>query len=165
MPAGISGVGIAVAIIISYFADFIGGKKNHYFVLAYFFCLLFGCALLSGWYIPRGLHWFSYFLIGVPTSWGQPQIFSWVNRLLFEDDMKRNFVVVCTNTLAYVTGAFVPIFVWNTNDSPRYFIGFTYTACLSAFGLIMTGIAIHFIQRDEKIKERYPTHDPHIVSD
>lgn len=74
---------------------------------------------------------------------GTASDFSWVNRLLFEDDMKRNFVVVCTNTLAYVTGAFVPIFVWNTNDSPRYFIGFTYTACLSAFGLVMTGIAVH----------------------
>lgn len=165
MPAVISGVGIAVAIIMSYFADFIGGKKNHYFIFAYFFCLLIGCALLSGWYIPRGLHWFSYFLVGVPTSWGQPQIFSWVNRLLFEDDMKRNFVVVCTNTLAYVTGAFVPIFVWNTNDSPRYFIGFTYTACLSAFGLVMTGITVHFIRRDEKIKKRYAIDDLDMVLD
>lgn len=76
--------------------------------------MIIGCALLSYWHIPRGLYWFCYFLIGIPPSYGQPFIYSWVNRLLLYDDMKRNFVV-CTNTLAYVTGAWVPIFVWNTN--------------------------------------------------
>lgn len=81
-----------------------------------------------------------YFLIGVPTMWGQPFIFSWVNRLLYADDLKRNFVVVVTNTLAYVTGAWVPILVWNTNDKPEYFIGFTYTAVLASVGLLLTQV-------------------------
>jgi ACS family pantothenate transporter-like MFS transporter len=147
-PAILAGLGIAVTLIIAYYADYIGGRKNHRFVAAYFICLIIGCASLLHWYLPVGYHWFCYFLIGIPTSWGQPQIFSWVNRLLFHDDMKRNFVVVCTNTLAYVTNAWVPILVWNTEDKPRYFIGFTYTACLASFGLVMTGVAFYLTRRD-----------------
>ncbi len=92
----------------------------------------------------------SYFAVGVPMGWGQPQIFSWVNRLLYHDDMKRNFVVVCTNTLAYVTGAWVPILVWNSAKAPQYHVGFTYTACLASFGIIMTLIAFYFTIRDER---------------
>ncbi|KAK6453654.1 putative pantothenate transporter [Scheffersomyces xylosifermentans] len=152
-PSILSAVGIGITIIFAYTNDFLGGKKNFFFVSLYFICLLIGCALLAHWDIPRGLHWFCYFLIGVPTSWGQPFIFSWVNRLLFKNDMKRNFVVVCTNTLAYVTGAWVPIFVWNTKDKPVYFIGYTYTACLSALGLILTCIAYYFTKRDEKLEQ------------
>lgn len=63
--------------------------------------------------------------------------------------MKRNFVVVVTNTLPYVTGAFVPIFVWNTNDKPEYFIGFSYTAALSALGLVATFVAHYLTIQDE----------------
>lgn len=151
-PSILSATAIGVTLVLAYSHNFIGGKKNHFYVLGFFVPVFIGCALLARWDIPRGLHWFCYFLIGVPPSFGQPFIFSWVNRLLFHDDMKRNFVVVCTNTLAYVTGAWVPIFVWNTNDKPRYHIGFTYTACLSSFGFIMTLVAWYFTRKDEEKK-------------
>lgn len=147
-PSILSGLGIVVTILFSYVGDFLGGKKNHWFVALYFVCLIIGCALLAHWHIPTGLHWFCYYLIGIPTTWGQPQIFSWVNRLLYHDDMKRNFVVVCTNVLAYVTGAWVPILVWNTKYQPIYHIGFTYTACLSGFGFMMTAITYYLTRRD-----------------
>ncbi|GAV30451.1 hypothetical protein PMKS-003965 [Pichia membranifaciens] len=154
-PSILYGSGIGVTLLFSYVHDFLGGKLNHYFVSLYFICLIFGCACLSAWNIPIGLHWASYFIVGIPTSWGQPQIFSWVNRLLFQDDMKRNFIVVTTNTLAYVTNAWVPILVWNAEDAPVYFIGFTYTACLSALGLVFTFIALYFTRKDAKrAKER-----------
>lgn len=152
-PSVLSGVSIGFALLFAYTNNFFGGKQNHLFVGLYFVCLILGCAFLAHWDIPIGLHWFSYFLVGVPTSWGQPMIFSWVNRLLFHDDMKRNFVVVSTNTLAYVTGAWVPILVWNTNDQPRYFIGFTYTAVLAAAGLILTFVATYLTFRDQKRAE------------
>lgn len=151
-PSILSATAIGVTLVLAYSHNFIGGKKNHFYVLGFFVPVLIGCALLAHWDIPRGLHWFCYFLIGIPPSFGQPFIFSWVNRLLFHDDMKRNFVVVCTNTLAYVTGAWVPIFVWNTKDKPRYHIGFTYTACLSSFGFIMTLVAWYFTRKDEEKK-------------
>lgn len=149
-PSILTACGIGTTLILAYSHNFIGGRKNHFYVFSYFVCVMIGCALLSYWHIPRGLHWFCYFLTGIPTSYGQPFIFSWVNRLLFEDDMKRNFVVVCTNTLAYVTGAWVPIFVWNTADKPRYHIGFTYTSCLASFGIIMTGMAWYLTCRDQR---------------
>lgn len=154
MPSALSGTGIGVAILIAYTNDYLGGKKNHIFIFAYFICLIVGCASLAYWNLPRGYHWFTYFLVGVPTSWGQPQIFSWLNRLLFADDMKRNFLVVCTNNLAYITNAFVPIFVWNTEDAPRYYIGYCYTASLASVGVIFTIIAFYFARRDERIAER-----------
>lgn len=150
-PSYATAVGIVLTVTFSLFHNYIGGRYNHYFVGLFFVLVIFGCSVLSAWDIPRGLHWVAYFIIQSPTSWGQPFIFSWINRLLMADDMKRNFLVVCTNTLAYVTGAWVPIFVWNTSDKPVYFIGFTYTACLSSLGLIVTIIAWYFTQRDEKL--------------
>lgn len=149
-PSILSAISIVVTIVFAYTNDILGGKKNVWFVNAFFVCLIIGCALLASWSIPMGLHWFSYFLVGIPTMWGQPFIFSWVNRLLYADDLKRNFVVVVTNTLAYVTGAWVPILVWNTNDKPEYFIGFTYTAVLASVGLILTQVVFYLSTRDEK---------------
>lgn len=149
-PTILSASAIFVTLVLAYSHNFIGGKKNHFYVYGFFIPLMIGCALLAHWKIPRGLHWFCYFLVGIPPSFGQPFIYSWVNRLLFQDDMKRNFVVVCTNTLAYVTGAWVPIFVWNTQDKPVYHIGFTYTACLNAFGAVLTLLAWYFTRRDTK---------------
>lgn len=153
-PSILTGVGITVTMLLAYSHNFIGGKKNHFYVAGFFIPLIIGCSLLSAWNIPRGLHWLAYYLVGVPPAFGQPFIFSWVNRLLYKDDMKRNFVVVCTNTLAYVTSAWVPIFVWNTNDKPQYHIGFTYTACLSSLGLILTTIAWYFTRRDADLERR-----------
>ncbi|GMM33481.1 hypothetical protein DASC09_008060 [Saccharomycopsis crataegensis] len=151
-PTILSGVSIAVTIFMAYITDFTKNRLNVFFTQAFFVCTIIGCALLAHWDIPLGLHWFCYFLIGVPTAWGQPQIFAWVNKLLRHDDMKRNFVVVCTNTLAYVTNAWVPNLVFNTKYQPEYFIGFTYTAVLSSFGVIMTVIATHLTNRDQKIE-------------
>ncbi|CCE80185.1 Piso0_003287 [Millerozyma farinosa CBS 7064] len=151
-PSILSALQIVCSLLIAYIGDFLGGGKNWLFVGLFFTLTIIGCSLLAAWNIPLGLHWLCYYLIGIPTTWGQPQIFSWVNRLLIEDDMKRNFVVVITNTLAYVTNAWVPIFVWNTNDKPRYFIGFTYTACLSSLGLILTAIIYFLSKRDERRK-------------
>ncbi|EAZ63206.1 putative pantothenate transporter [Scheffersomyces stipitis CBS 6054] len=149
-PSILTACGIALTITFAYINDFLGGRKNWFFVGLYFVLLIWGCAMLAVWDIPRGLHWFSYFLIGMPPNWGQPFIFSWVNRLLYANDMKRNFVVVCTNTLAYVTGAWVPILVWDTKYQPEYFIGFTYTACLASLGLVLTILAWYLTDRDEK---------------
>ncbi|KAM9902153.1 hypothetical protein OXX79_004108 [Metschnikowia pulcherrima] len=148
-PSYYTASAIVVTLILAYSHNFIGGKKNHFYVIGFFLPVMLGCVLLAVYNIPRWLHWISFWLVAVPPSFGQPFIFSWVNRLLFDDDMKRNFLVVTTNTLAYVTGAWVPIFVWNTGDQPQYHIGFSYTACLCAFGFLMTLLAWHFSRRDE----------------
>lgn len=135
-PTAISAGGIGLSIVVAYINDYFHGRLNPYFLIAMFVSIIFSCAALSVWNIPIGLHWFSYFGIGIPLSVGQPLIFSWLNSMLAQDDMKRNFVVVCTNTLAYVTGAWVPILTFNQTQQPEFFIGFTYTACLGALGLV-----------------------------
>lgn len=148
IPSIASIVGVVLAILVSLVGDFYGkGKLNYLFISIYFTCTGIGCLLLAWWDIPRLMHWGCYILIILPLSLSQPQIFSWINRLLHRDTAKRNFVVVITNTLAYVTGAWVPIFVWDTRDQPRYFIGFVYTTILCCIGLVFTIIAKNMEER------------------
>ncbi|CAK7903980.1 probable transporter Seo1p [[Candida] anglica] len=152
IPSIVNFIGIFVALMVSLLGDYMGrGKLNHVLVSLMFITTSVGCALLAYWELPQWLHWTSYILISIPSHWAQPQIFSWVNRLLFQDDMKRNFVVVVTNTLAYVTAAWVPILVWDTRDKPRYFIGFTYTSILCATGFLLTCLCTRFERRDIEI--------------
>ncbi|RDW27196.1 major facilitator superfamily domain-containing protein [Yarrowia lipolytica] len=146
-PTAVAGAGIGVTLILAVVSDAFNGL-NWPFVAAYFAIQIVGSALLSYWNISNGAKWFAYFAVGVPTAWGQPMIFSWLNRSLYHDYQKRNLVVSITNTLAYVTGAWVPILVWNAKDMPRYQIGFTYNACLAAAGLVLTGIATFLWKRD-----------------
>lgn len=148
IPSIIHVVGSALALCVGYYNDYKGLTLNHIFLKIYFVCMIVGCVLLSVWKIPNWLHWFSYALISIPGSWCQPQIFSWINRILVKDDTLRAFVISVTNTLAYVIGCWVPIFVWNTNDRPEYFVGFVYTTILSAFGLVMTYLCDRNTQRD-----------------
>ncbi|CAI5755901.1 unnamed protein product [Candida verbasci] len=151
-PTYVAVTGIVLCIIFAYINDFLGGKKNVWFISLFFVLVMIGCSMLSAWDIAIGGKYLAYFLVGAPTSWGQPMIFSYLNRLLVnEDDEKRSFIVVCTNTLAYVTGAITVNFVWT--GPPTYFIGFTYTACLCALGLVLTGVVYYLDQRDEKAKK------------
>lgn len=147
-PTIISGAGIGAAVILAYFNDWSKGRYNVLFLLLMYTIVGFGCAILVVWDVPRALHWFAYFAIGVPLAWGQPMIFSWINGMLAEDDMKRNFVVVVTNTLAYVTGAWVPMLTFNQNEAPRFKKGFSYTLFLSAFGFVLTGVVFYLARRD-----------------
>ncbi|KAK6455252.1 major facilitator superfamily domain-containing protein [Scheffersomyces xylosifermentans] len=149
IPSVIHALGIIAAVTVGYTNDYLGGKHNHVFIKIFFVSMIVGCLLLTYWDLPIWLHWIAYCLISIPGSWGQPQIFSWVNRILVKDDSMRSFVISVTNTFAYVIGCWVPIFVWNTGDKPRYFIGFVYTACLSTFGLIMTYVGDRLTKRDE----------------
>lgn len=149
-PTAVDGIGIGISIVFAWICYWFGGV-NWPFVALFFICEIIGCAILATWDVNMGAHWFAYFLTGVPTAWGQPMIFSWVNQLLYKDNEVRNLAVVLTNNLAYVTNAFVPIFTWSAADMPRYFIGFTYTACLSAFGLVLTAIATYLTYRREAL--------------
>jgi len=149
-PTAVSGGGIGMAILVAYLNDFFKSKTNAIFLYLMFTSVCFSCAVLSAWEITIGLKWFAYYGYGIPLCFGQPLIFSWVNTRLAHDDMKRNFVVVCTNTLAYVTGAWVPIFTFDQTQAPRFFAGFTYTACLSALGLILTTVVLFMTKRDDK---------------
>lgn len=153
-PVSLSGAGMGVALVVAYFNDFFHSRFNAHLLVIMFTAVSFSCIVLAVWDIPRGLHWFAYYGIGVPLSFGQPMIFSWVNRSLAHDDMKRNFVVVITNTLAYVTGAWVPVLTFNQTQAPRFYIGFSYTATLSAFGVVLTFITAWFFRRDALREER-----------
>lgn len=153
-PSILTGAGIVVTLLLSYHHSYIGGQKNHWYIAVMFALVSLACSLLAYWDIPFTLHWLCYVILGISTSYGLPFIFSWLNRILLEDDVKRNFLVVATNLMAYVTGVWVPILVWNTKYQPEYFIGFSYTAALSCFGLIMAVLAWLLNARDEARKHK-----------
>lgn len=145
-PATVNAAGIGVSLVVAWIADWFNGTTWP-FVYLFFICEIIGCSILAAWDIPDGLKWFCYYLTGAPTAWGQPMIFAWLNQLVKSNNEVRVLLVVLTNNLAYVTNAFVPIFTWNAGDMPEYFIGFTYTAALCAFGIIMTTVAVILARR------------------
>ncbi|KAH3670860.1 hypothetical protein WICMUC_004829 [Wickerhamomyces mucosus] len=147
-PTGLAGGGIGLALFVAYLNDYFKGRLNALLLVIMFTTVMFSCIVLAIWNIPRGLHWFAYFGIGIPLSYGQPIIYSWLNTNLAHDDMKRNFVVVCTNTLAYVTGAFVPVLTFNQKKAPKFHVGFCYTAGLCGLGIILTTITHFLLKRD-----------------
>lgn len=153
-PTAVGGVGIGVTLIMAIVSDAYGGL-NWPFIAAYFVIQIIGSAMLAYWNISNGAKWFAYFAIGVPPSWGQPMIFSWLNRSLYRDYQKRNLVLSITSDMAYVTLSWVPILTWNAKDMPRYEIGFTYNACLSAVGLVLTVVATVLWKRDLKREKGY----------
>lgn len=166
-PTWVSLAGMVLSCIFASISDRFNGL-NWIFVVLFFCCELIGCTLLAIWNIPDSIHWFCYFLTGAPTSWGQPMIFAWVNRELRLKDSKRSLVVVLTNNVAYITNAFVPIYTWRATDMPQYFIGWTYTAILSIFGLIITGIAVLLTMRDsdrESVQYDQPTVDQAAINE
>lgn len=158
-PVAISAAGIVYSLLVAYINDFSQGRLNSIFLVIMFSSVVFSCASLAAWDIPIWLHWFAYFGIGIPLKSGQPLIFSWVNRLLSHDDMKRNFVIVCTNTLAYVTGATIPLITFNHKDQPEFHIGFTYTAFLASVGLILTALTFFLGNRDDRILKKQKNYE------
>lgn len=156
-PIGISGGGIGLSLTVAYVNDYYKGRLTPYLLYYMFVSVLFSCVVLAVWDIPEGLKWYAYFGIGIPLSIGQPLIFTWVNKMLAYDDMKRNFLVVCTNMLAYVTGAWVPILTFDQTQAPKFHIGFSYTAGLGGLGIVCTTIVWILSARDgrrNKLREK-----------
>lgn len=52
--------------------------------------------------------------------------------------------------LAYVAGAFVPIFTFNQTQAPEFYVGLTYTACLGDLGFVLTIVTQWLLWRDDK---------------
>ncbi|KAH3678532.1 hypothetical protein WICMUC_001549 [Wickerhamomyces mucosus] len=144
-PSFIAALGIVVAISVGYISDFFKGTKNYLFVSINFICVAIGSYFLAFHWdsLSVPFHIFLYFIISVPGSFGQPQIFSWINRTLVDDDLKRHFIVVITNTIPYLTSA-VHIVVWDTRNQPRFKAGFTYNVFLGIFGLVITYIIYRY---------------------
>jgi len=149
-PIAISASGIIYSIMVAYINDYSHGKLNPFFLSIMFISVGISCGSLAIWDIPNWLHWLAYFGIGIPLKSGQPLIFSWLNRSLAHDDLKRSFVIVFTNTFAYVTGSWVPILTFNHNSQPEFHVGFIYTTILAITGLIFTFLTLYFVNKDEK---------------
>ncbi|GME99384.1 unnamed protein product [Ambrosiozyma monospora] len=157
-PAVMSGINMVVSVLCSFANDYFGnGQTNHYFILGCF--TIFGTAstLLYIWEIPTWLHWCAYFMIGCTHSTPPPLIFSWLNRLLANDEYKRGSLIFATNTVAYFTSSWLQILVWNAADAPRYHTGFLFTIIICILGFGFTSAATYFTYHDHQKSHQ---HDP-----
>jgi MFS family permease len=154
-PSIIAILSMFVALFVGYLSDHFKGAKNYVFIASYFLCVGTGSFILSFFWddIAVWFHILLYFVISVPSSYGQPQIFSWINRSLVHDDLKRHFIVVLTNTLPYLTSV-VHIIVWDTRQQPRFKLGFMYNIFLSAVGIVATFFTLNYTRQRFLSSER-----------
>ncbi|CCH42243.1 putative transporter SEO1 [Wickerhamomyces ciferrii] len=162
-PTGIDGGGIGYAIVAAYINDYHKNRLTVYFLLFMFISGVVSYGGLSYWNINTGFKWFCFFFYSIANSPGQSMIFSWVNKNLAYDDMKRNFLVVITNVVSYIFTAWISLVVFNQDDAPEFQKGYIFVTCISGLGLILTALSWVLLKRDDVryLKEHGHARDIH----
>ncbi|CCH41327.1 Pantothenate transporter [Wickerhamomyces ciferrii] len=149
-PTGINGGGIGYSIVCAYVNDYFQNNLTQYFLGFMYISGIVSYAGLTQWNINRGFKWFCFFFYAITSSSGQSMIFSWVNKNMAHDDMKRNFLVVITNMISYIFTAWISLAVFNQDQAPRFKKGYAFTTAISALGLVLTVLTYILIKRDDK---------------
>ncbi|KAH3671423.1 hypothetical protein WICMUC_004603 [Wickerhamomyces mucosus] len=149
-PTAINGGGIAYSMVCAYINDYFRNNYTVYFLGFMYISGIISYAALTKWDINIGFKWFSFFFYASTSSSGQSMVFSWVNKNMAHDDMKRNFLVVITNMVSYIFTAWIALAVFNQNEAPEYYKGYAFTTGFSVLGLIFTLLTHFYIRRDEK---------------
>lgn len=162
-PTGINGGGIGFAIICAYLNDYFKNNLTQWFLFFMFISGIVSYAPLAVWNINVGFKWFCFFFYNIVSSCGQSMIFSWVNKNMAYDDMKRNFLVVTTNLVSYIFTAWISLVVFNQDDAPKFRKGYIFESCISVLGLILTATSWILIKRDDEkyLKEHGRPRDIH----
>ncbi|KAL0938069.1 Pantothenate transporter liz1-like protein 7 [Colletotrichum truncatum] len=86
--------------------------------------LLFSNVCLRIWYIPLGLHFTCYYLLGL-TSCVTPILFPWINMVMKDDNEARSFTTGAMMTIGWAFFSFYPITVFPILEAPQWTKGFT----------------------------------------
>lgn len=116
-PIDINGGGIGFAIVCAYLNDYFKNNLTQYFLFLLFISGVISYAPLAYWNINFGFKWFCFFFYNIVSSCGQSMVFSWVNKSMAYDNMKRNFLVVSTNLVSYIFTAWISLVVFNQDDA------------------------------------------------
>ncbi|EGV63753.1 MFS transporter (Seo1) [Yamadazyma tenuis] len=141
------GLGIVWLTIVCSFADFFHSRWG-----AILFSQVFnitGNAILAAWDVPEKAKWFAWCL--QYFGWAMaPVLYSWQNDICRRDQQKRSTILVLMNAFAQTTTAFMAVIVWKTVEAPRYFKGFTFTACSGGALCLWTFVVLWFYKREER---------------
>lgn len=112
-------------------------KGSHPFIIAYVaFLNMLAAILLTIWKISTGGKLFAFFLSGTANSIAAV-LYSWANIICSGNSNSRALTLSTMNTLGNTFSVWVPLFVWRTEDAPRYLKGYAFTIALDAMMLIL----------------------------
>lgn len=87
----------------------------------------------------------TFYFLTYATNAGSPSLLAWTAELLKKEPEARAILVAITVTIVYIGHATIPIRAWQTQDSPRYPIGFplatafTFSSIVVQLGMLWWG--------------------------
>jgi MFS transporter, ACS family, pantothenate transporter len=126
-------------------------KDSYHWLIAYVAVLnLLAGILLTIWNISSGGKMFAFFLSGTADSIAAV-LYSWANIICSADNVERALTLSTMNTLGNTFSVWVPLFVWQTDDAPRYLKGYAYNVGLDAVMLILLVPLVYLYKRDQRL--------------
>jgi MFS family permease len=98
--------------------------------------------------VSNGGIMFAFFLSGTADSIAAV-LYSWANIICSGDAMERALTLSTMNTLGNTFSVWVPLFVWKTEDAPRYLKGYAYNVALDATMLALLPVLTYLYKRDK----------------
>lgn len=126
-------------------------QDSHTFVIAVTTVLnLIASIILTVWNgVSNGGILFAFFLSGVADGIAAV-LYSWANIICSKNSQERALTLSTMNTLGNTFSVWVPIFVWRTEDAPRYLKGYAYNIGLCGMMLIMLVPLTYLWKKDKK---------------
>ena len=103
---------------------------------------------LAAWDIPRAWHWACYVLAGCGGGLSG-LCMAWAHEICTRDNEERALVVASMNAAAYTVQAWLPLIVWQQEESPNYRKGWITSVFLS-LALIITAMTTRWLWAREK---------------
>lgn len=113
---------------------------------------IFANVCLIIWNIPTGLHFASYYLLGVSAA-TTPILVPTVNYWLRDDAEARAFATGSLLTLGFAVLAFYPIVVFPVVEAPRWKKGYIVNLFFVSFCLFFFLLGTYLYNREQKLKE------------
>ncbi|CAK7893793.1 probable transporter Seo1p [[Candida] anglica] len=108
--------------------------------------------ILVVWHnVSRGGILFAFFLSGTADGIAAV-LYSWANIICSSNSSERALTLATMNTLGNTFSVWVPLFVWKTEDAPRYLKGYSYNVALCAMMLILLFPLTYLWRRESKSK-------------
>ena len=122
------------------------------FVIGYVTVLnLVAGIILTVWKVGKGGIFFAFFLSGTADSIAAV-LYSWANIICSDNSQERALTLSAMNTLGNTFGVWIPLFVWKTEDAPRYLKGYAYNIALDSMMLLLLP-ALIWLHRRTRVNE------------
>ncbi|KAK2746164.1 hypothetical protein FQN55_005793 [Onygenales sp. PD_40] len=113
---------------------------------------IFAIIVLLVWYVPVGLHFASYYLLGVSAAI-TPILVPWINMSLRDDAEARAFTVGAMMTFGWAIFSFYPIAVFPVVEAPRWKKGYSVDIVFIIMTWVLFSVGVLLQRRDDKRRE------------